>query len=179
MNNNKGSGWALQSWALNDDAGQLVDKEENSFQKQDETTSAQGEVNKNIINAEQHNNFSNEQMIGEMSNLFGAEDRKLLNAMASMQMKYGQASEAIAILLLCRLSDNGDLQTLRLLIRAYIRMEWWDKAAEMNKEYKYFSKKESKTGHLLNALILLGQTKLGEAREQFKMFVKNKIRPNN
>ncbi len=112
----------------------------------------------------------------KLTNLLSKKERKLLIALASLQLSYGQTNEAIAILLLCRVNAPDDLQVLRLLIRAYIALGWWDKSEEMIKEFNHYSKNQHNIAHLFLALTFLGKKKLAKAREQFKFFCKNRLR---
>ncbi len=116
------------------------------------------------------------QNLGSLPKLLNKQDVKLLNALALMQLNYGQAHEAVALLLLCRLNEPENLQTLRLLIRAYIANEWWDKADEAIKEFKFHSSNANPLVQLFDALNLLGQLRIEEARTQFKVFCNSKLR---
>ncbi len=106
------------------------------------------------------------------TDLLNKEDVKLLNALASNQLNYGHIREAIALLILCRLAAPKNIQTLRLLTLAYIRLEWWEKAEMILQEYNYYSEKQSKFSHLYAALCSLGQARFSEAREYFHLFQK-------
>jgi len=166
QNNNSLNGW-VNNDAFSDGSDLL---EGNALVEENELPKKDG-----LLEQSEGREIVANRKIDEFPEILSEEDVKLLNSFASKQLSYGHAHEAIALLLLCRLNSPDNLQSLSLLIRAYLKVEWWEKADEMTKEYKRCNR-NGYLANLFSSLSLLGQARFSEARREFDIFRQNKLK---
>ena len=99
------------------------------------------------------------------------EDRELLVALAAMQLRYGEAAEAVAYLMAARRIFPGDADVLRLLADALLKLGRVDEADEVLSELDRLPARRRPTVALLTrALVRLAQGRGGEARRLFSQY---------
>ena len=101
----------------------------------------------------------------------GEEDRDLLVALAAMQLRYGEAAEAVAYLMAARLIFPRDPDVLRLLADALVRLDRIDEADEVLSELDALpARRRQPIALVTRALVRLAQGRASEARRLFRQY---------
>ena len=99
------------------------------------------------------------------------EDRELLVALAAMQLRYGEAAEAVAYLLAAKRIFPRDADVLRLLADALLKLERVDEADAVLSELDALPARARPSVTLLTrALVRLAQGRGQEARRLFRQY---------
>ena len=99
------------------------------------------------------------------------EDRDLLVALAAMQLRYGEAAEAVAYLMAARLIFPRDPDVLRLLADALVRLDRIDEADEVLSELDSLpARRRQPIALVTRALVRLAQGRASEARRLFRQY---------
>ncbi len=102
-------------------------------------------------------------------------DQQMLCALSAMQVRYGRSAEAIPYLMMIRKINPGNLECIRLLALAFMRLNRWQEAEAMVEELDYLQKANS--GNVIGGLVLLYRSlvsfktnKIAEAKSWFGKF---------
>ena len=99
------------------------------------------------------------------------EDRELLVALAAMQLRYGEAAEAVAYLMAARRIFEGDADILRLLADALVKLDRIEEADAVLSELDALpARRRQPVALLTRALVRLAQGRGSEARRLFRQY---------
>lgn len=112
--------------------------------------------------------------VGSQSGVINDEQKRLLNGIAAMQLRYGQPEEALALLQLVDRLSTRDGQTLRLMVQAFIAL---GETAGAEAAFQAWRTTQDATRFaglrdIMKAFVLLAGGRLAEARTTFQRAIR-------